>query len=371
MMTALQRLNERLYLNKVDVTVEQLGRKLYLRSTLPPKPNSDRAKPYQQRIALGIPANSEGFKLAEKEARKVAALNACGDFSWLPYIKNAATGIPSAQKAKDLVKDLEKEYFTKTKRCQRHAGTRPPTTERTWKQEYLTVFKHLEKSIVVDEAALRQLILTTEPNTRTRRRYVLACSKLADFAKLNHDLRSLIGSYSPKRVSPRDLPSDELIARSRSQFVDPAWQWAYRMMATYGLRNHEIFFIDFQEAPIARVTKGKTGERIVYPFYLEWFEQWELDRVVIPNAKGDTNSDLGACITKAFDHLPFKPYDLRHCWAVRSLEFGMDISLAAAQMGHSVQVHSETYHHWISKDVYQRAYDRLLSNPNRPKASQI
>jgi integrase len=363
MKTALQRLNERLYSSKVDVTVEKLGRRLYLRSTLPPKPNSERHKPYQQRIALGIFANPDGFKLAEKEARKVAALNACGDFSWLPYLKTAATGISSELKVKDLVKDLEKEYFTKTERS--------PTTEKTWNQEYAAVLKHLEQSIDLNEAALRELILTTKPNTRSRRRYVLACSKLADFAKLPHDLRSLIGSYSPRRVSPRDLPSDELIARSRSLLIDPAWQWAYGMMATYGLRNHEIFFIDFDEAPIAQVIKGKTGGRIVYPLYLEWFEEWELDRVNIPNCKGDTNSDLGTCVTKAFQLLPFKPYDLRHCWAVRSLEFGMDISLAAAQMGHSVKVHSETYHQWISKDVYQRAYDRLIANPNRPLAPQV
>jgi hypothetical protein len=42
---------------------------LYLKATLPPKPGSDRPRPYQQVISLGLPANSDGFRRAEQEAR--------------------------------------------------------------------------------------------------------------------------------------------------------------------------------------------------------------------------------------------------------------------------------------------------------------
>ncbi|MGL5075737.1 MAG: site-specific integrase [Waterburya sp.] len=362
----LEEVNQRLFLGNVGVSVEQYGSFLSLRATLPPKPNSLKTNPHQQRISLGIRANPEGFKLAEKEARKVGALKDCGEFDWALYIKSATVDnrSPMAKerslKVKDLVKDLEIEYFAKT--------VRNPTTEKTWNDEYARVFRNLEQEKILTEEMLREVICIAKPNTRTRRRYALACIKLADFAKLEHSLKALTGNYSPKQVNPRDLPDDRLIAQSRSLITDPRWQWVYGMMATYGLRNHEIFWLDLKDFPIARVRQGKTNERIVYPLYLEWANEWELSETKSPKHQGQTNSILGGYITKAFVkyQVPFHPYDLRHAWAVRSLEFGMDISLAAAQMGHSVKVHSETYHHWISKDVYQRAYDRLLANPNRP-----
>lgn len=139
-------------------------------------------------------------------------------------------------------------------------------------------------------------------------------------------------------------------------------------MCTYGLRNHEVFFVDLEEFPIAWINRGKTNERYVWPLYPEWAYDWKLKDMLIPDCSGRANKDFGSRITHAFKRLqvPFSPYNLRHAWAVRSLEFGLDLSLAAAQMGHSVRVHSETYHHWINREVHQRAMNLLLNNPNRP-----
>jgi integrase len=61
-----------------------------------------------------------------------------------------------------------------------------------------------------------------------------------------------------------------------------------------------------------------------------------------------------------------KPYNLRHAWAVRTIEFDIPVELAAQQMGHSVLVHNDTYHAWISDGVHQRAFDRALQRPDRP-----
>jgi len=66
----------------------------------------------------------------------------------------------------------------------------------------------------------------------------------------------------------------------------------------------------------------------------------------VPEVTARRSSDLGERLSHYFRRwakIPFPPYDLRHCWAVRTLEFGLDVSLAAAQMGHSVQVHTELY----------------------------
>jgi len=62
---------------------------------------------------------------------------------------------------------------------------------------------------------------------------------------------------------------------------------------------------------------------------------------------------------------------LRHRWAVRTLEYGLDISLAAQQMRHSVQVHSDIYHHWITEDVHRRAFNALMLRPDRPRPPKL
>jgi hypothetical protein len=45
---------------KVGICIEQHGNRLHLRGTLPPKPNSRKQKPYQQRIAFKVYANPKG-----------------------------------------------------------------------------------------------------------------------------------------------------------------------------------------------------------------------------------------------------------------------------------------------------------------------
>jgi len=142
-------------------------------------------------------------------------------------------------------------------------------------------------------------------------------------------------------------------------------------MAAYGLRNHELFYMDLSRLPLLLVLDGsKTNFHRVYPLYPEWVELWDLANVQLPQCTGRNNSELGNRVTHAFKQyaVPFNPYDLRHSWAVRSLEFGMPVELAAQQMGHSVQMHCQTYHRWISEEVHQRAFDLMMSRSDRPVA---
>ncbi|MGA0848131.1 MAG: hypothetical protein ACO3PY_05955, partial [Pontimonas sp.] len=47
-------------------------------------------------------------------------------------------------------------------------------------------------------------------------------------------------------------------------------------------------------------------------------------------------------------HIPeFDLYDLRHRWAIRSIEDGKRLTLCARAMGHSATVHEQTYHRYI------------------------
>ncbi|MDX2213906.1 MAG: hypothetical protein SFY66_11525 [Oculatellaceae cyanobacterium bins.114] len=46
----------------------------------------------------------------------------------------------------------------------------------------------------------------------------------------------------------------------------------------------------------------------------------------------------------------------------------MPPDLAAGLMGHSIQVHIQTYRAWIDRATYRRAYDALINRENAPKA---
>jgi len=101
-------------LAKVRVVIGVKGDRLHLRATFPPKPNSDKPQPYQQRLALGYHANPTGISLAETEARKVGALIDCHQFSWEPYlIQNL---IADSGAIADWVVKFEQHYFDRRAR---------------------------------------------------------------------------------------------------------------------------------------------------------------------------------------------------------------------------------------------------------------
>ncbi len=103
--------NGRLRAAKVGVTIQAIGDRLYLQATLPPKPNSNKTRPYQQQITLGIRNNPAGVSLAEKEARKVGALVDCKEFSWEPYLREWGK---SPQSIGDWVEKFKSEIPTTT-----------------------------------------------------------------------------------------------------------------------------------------------------------------------------------------------------------------------------------------------------------------
>lgn len=349
--------NGRLKAGKVGVAIESRGDRLCLRAIFPPRPGSAKASPYQQRLALHYHANPAGLKLAEQEARRIGALLDSGSFDWGEFVKNDV----QPNSCQDWIAKFEFDYFSRRQRN--------PKSETTWRHDYLKVFGELPATAPLTLETCDKLIRSKAPDTRTRKRFVDCLTRLCQFAGLEPNFKALKGSYSPSKVVPRNLPNDLQISETRLKIPSEEWRRVYSLLAVYGLRPHEVFTADLVRFPLCEVNSDtKTGARLVYPFYPEWAEQWDLIGP-LPLCTGATNTDLGQRVTHAFSRygLPFPPYHLRHCWAVRSLEFGLDVSLAAAQMGHSVKVHCEIYHAWITEDIHDRAYQALMANPNRPK----
>jgi integrase len=152
-------------------------------------------------------------------------------------------------------------------------------------------------------------------------------------------------------------------------------------MATYGLRNHEVFFCDYSalaenqgQSAIEVLETTKTGHHTVWPFYPEWIETFNLRQVRLPNITTDlsrtTLQRIGQTVSTQFRRyeLPFTPYDLRHAWAVRTIHFGLSDTVAARMMGHSVAIHTRTYHRWITHRDQERAVT-LAWEKNRSSVS--
>lgn len=360
-MDDIEKANAKLKAARAGIAIVRRGSKLSLRGMLPKKNGAGKA---QQMIALDIYANPAGVKRAIAEAQKLSSLLALKEFDWSFYSSPAAVG--GNKTIKQWLDEFEANYFSRR--------ARTPQTETTWAKDYVSVFNQLPLSETLVPEVLRETILKSKPDTKSRKRYCTTIASLAKFSGIDFDPTPYRGNYSPKRVTPRQLPTDAEIAQWREKILDPSWQYTFGLMATYGLRNHEIFHLDLNsltEAPgIATVLRGKTGERRIWPCYPEWWEKWKLwDVSLIPVSNAKNNTSFGKRVTENFKKYGFqKPYNLRHAWAVRSLEFGLDISLAAAQMGHSVKVHTEVYHYWITEKTHQRAFEALMSRSDRPLA---
>jgi integrase len=350
--------NGRLRSAQMGVLIQRLGNKLYLQATLPPRPGADRQDSHQQRIALGKPANPAGLSEAEKAARLISVLVTRGEFSWEPYLKTAKS---KPETVSDWVERFAAEY----------QGTVKPVT---WASDYQKVFRTLPDAPLTFEL-LQQAVMATKANSRTRKRFATALGKLAAFAGLEGDFKGSQGNYSASQVEPRDLPDDRTIVEWFEQLA-PSWQWVYGVMAAFGLRNHEAFYLDI--APLeqghhwVRVLEGKTGYRVVWAYYPEWVDQFGLRTRTLPNITADTHDGYGRKVSKYLGaKLPFKPYSLRHCWAIRTVAFGLDPALAAKQMGHSLAVHEQTYQRWIPPDFYDRVFHLLISRPDRPLPPEV
>lgn len=262
---------------------------------------------------------------------------------------------------------------------------RGAVTARTWTNDYLRIYQRLPQDQPLTAEALHDALRTTEPNTRQRVRACTVLNALARFAKIDYNASRYRGRYNYFNPQTRRiLPSDDEIVTVYSRIEDSHWAWVFAMMATYGLRNHEVFLLDLDSIrrgeEIITVLKGKTGMREVFPFPPEWWYEMKCYKPLIPDVDlTRDHSALGRSVTKYFrqprtckrEPLPFKPYDLRHRFAIRTLEYGLEPTLAAQQMGHSLSVHNGIYKKWISRDVHQRAYEQILKNPNRPQAQRI
>jgi integrase len=381
-------INQRLKAARLGVQIECRSNQLNLRGTLPPRPGSQYLRPTQQRLSLGLPATPAGLKAAEQEAKIIAGQLLQKSFDWRQYLTYGEGKRLNQMELAEQVQAFEHHFL-----AQPHRLGNAASSKTTWSTAYapylrklLTIAQTHPKLTLIE--VIYQAIAATDINSRSRQ---ICCTALAAFAEflaleLPQDLKTLWGNYNNSQTQLRQLPSDPEIVAAWKLIPNPAWQFVYGLMATYGLRNHEVFFCNYTDLSQGGKTlqvlpTTKTGSHEVWPFYPEWIEEFQLRSHSLPKIATDlgqtTLQRIGQRVTSQFRRygIPFSPYDLRHAWAVRTIHFGLPDTVAARMMGHSVTVHTRTYHQWITRRDQQQAVEAALSRSGikapQPEAEEI
>ena len=386
----------------VALRLERRGQRLGLRGPLPCRQGSGRHP--VQRISLGLAADAAGLEQACSSLRRVQQqlqLN-CFDWSQWAVVAGGTTGVttavvttgasrgrhtgrsasPTALQAslEGALQRFEHHFHADPRRRRNPAGSRT-----TWSAAYLPYLRRLrrlagQQGLALGPALLVQVLESYPLASRGRQQCGTALAALAraEGFPLPADWGERAGGYGLHAAQFRQLPSDRQILEWIERIPNPGWRLAYGLMATYGLRNHEVFFTDLSAlAPggdrvIRVLPTSKTGEHQVWPFQPEWVERFELSRLgevrallppVCTDLRRTTLQQVGRRVAEQFRRydLPLTPYDLRHAWAVRTIHIGLPDTVAARMMGHSVAIHTRTYHHWITRRDQQQAVDAALA----------
>ena len=375
----------------VSLRIELRGQRLGLRGPLPCRRGSGRHP--VQRISLGLPADTAGLELARERLKEVLRQLQQGRFAWSawgvqqaqpPSPSPSTSWFPTATQpaAGDLLglAAFEAAFFADPRRRRNPAGCRT-----TWSSAYLPYLRRLaavaaERDLPLGLPLLEMALESYAASSRSRQQCGTALAALARHFELDlpDNWSERAAGYGLHAAQFRRLPGDPQILLWAEQIPNPAWRLAYGLMATYGLRNHEVFFCDLSAlAPggdrvIRVLPTSKTGEHQVWPFQPDWVEHFGLEQLggsqpplpaVATDLRQTTLQQVGRRVAEQFRRyeLPITPYDLRHAWAVRTIHIGLPDTVAARMMGHSVAIHTRTYHHWITRRDQQQAVDAALA----------
>lgn len=331
----------------------QRGR-LYLLARVPRRDGQPGLQ--QQRIALRLDDTPINRRAAAKQLQTLERQLADGSFSWA-YWLDQEEGL------------TWREAISRLHRARVVLGR---TSQSTWEINYM--------------GRLRQIPAGSQCNSESMaaalQRYDRAsCSYKELFYLLRH-LAKLVAVPFPEVPLPTYLEAAAVVVPTDDEII--AWvegagpaAWYFGMMATYGLRPHEIegaVLVDRDYCQVQEATK--TGFRTVVPVPREWVERFRLhDRRLRPTLQGAAHerADMVAkWLSKELKRLslPWRPYALRHAYAGRLWATGgsrLDIYTAARLMGHSPQQHARTYRAHIQPHLVAEAAERALTaNPAPP-----
>jgi integrase len=319
------------------VAIRRKGDRLFLRATLPDR---ETGKNKQQDLKTGAPATTTGLQAAKIKAARLSEQLILDTFSWDKWSSRKI-----GNTCKDWIDKLTDDHW--------HRIERTKSRERSFREDYLIPYSKLPPNAILTADLLKKTLLSeTEPGKgKTRNRYCLAYTRLANFANLGIDFNRYRVNYEPKE---RYLPSDEEIEATIDAIKNPAWQWIAGIMAAYGLRPHELFHLDTSRMdgpePLLKVLPNtKTKDRSILPCPPEWVDRWNLKEKRWPEFKvtphTHDNKDLGARITPSLKRngVNWTAYAFRDCYVIRLEKAGWPENLSEIMGGHSRETRKKSY----------------------------
>ncbi len=313
-----------------------------------------------RRVPLGLPANPG--QLIEAESRIVSLAAEIGRWGILPNPlpwasetrkssgSGQAQGATRALTVSEALTKLEADFW--------QGKVRTGAAERTWDRVKAEVSRLPAKaSLTMD--LLVAVASSTVPGSRTRLEACKVFKRLAKLVKLGETER-LDAIRTPYEPGQRDLPSDDEITAMLLR-LDPAhkYSWITWALVTYGCRPSEVYSLRPADDGTAKVlTVKRKGKHPIWrtAMALTLVEPWGARSVPWDVSRPAQYDSLEAQrVTAAWgkwlgSQVPgMQLYDIRHCWAIRSIRESVPTGLAARCMGHDIAVHTRTYHRWLEQ----------------------
>lgn len=303
----------------------------------------------QTRIALRLDDTVVNRRTAAKQLQTLEKQLSSGTFDWGYWSDNATGGV------------TWREAINRLHRARVVLGR---TSETTWETGYVARLRHVAPGAAVTTESIAALMQRYERDSCSYRELWGVARHLAQLAEVPFP-ELPVPTYV--HAKPVEVPTDaEIIA-----WVEGAGAsaWYFGMMATYGLRPHEIEGARLIERDYLQVQEGtKTGFRTVVPLPREWVDRFGLrDRRLRTTKPGSQTGGnvVAKWLNKEIRRLgiPWRPYALRHAYAGRLWREGgsrLDIYTAARLMGHTPQQHAKTYRAHIQPHQVAEAAERAL-----------
>lgn len=335
-------------------SVNALRGRLYLLGKLPRRDGQPGLK--QQRIALRLDDTPVNRRTAARQLQTLESQLSNGSFDWAYWGDGEAPGL------------TWREAIARLYQARVVLGR---TSETTWQINYLGRLRQIPPGSHCTTESIAAALLRYDRSS---------CSYKELFYLLRH-LARLVGVPFPEMPQPTyreaalvAVPTDDEIV-AWVENAGPA-AWYFGMMATYGLRPHEIEGAALVDRDYCQVQEAtKTGFRTVVPLPREWVERFALhDRRLRPTLQGAAHEradQVAKWLSKELKRLglPWRPYALRHAYAGRLWKQGgsrLDIYTAARLMGHSPQQHARTYRAHIQPHQVAEAAERALMGDPAP-----
>lgn len=342
---------------------------LYWRTTI----SINQDKPTRRRVALELSGEHQAGKAAER-VRRLAQENEENGFIGKPFFWSRRSepaaggrGVVTMAEAKEVF--VENFWHGKV-----HSISGKMTLERC-----LNELNRIPDQTLVTLEVLEATIKTLPDNSRSRLECWKQFKRLARMLQLKPeecDLEQFFSRFAQSYQTKKEMrpPNEEEALRILKTIRwDEEFGWLTAALIIYGCRPSEAFSLipksggtsasvytikQKNKMPVLRTTMALRPEWAAEfeMSKVERFYQWTLTSYD-PSVAKSQEDRWRKWFAKYFD---LTLYDLRHSWAIRSIVMLGNPVLAAKCMGHSLTVHSNTYHRWMQEDEVERAVNKIL-----------